>query len=119
MPEFPNTPDDAKRLRMELQRISRETLPELRAAFAENMPEESIVNLLASRVQGGLDAGGGQLVDVPAALAAPAQSAPAQAEAAVDAGLASSVAGIQAQLVLMARDLSDIARIAKAWQAGE
>lgn len=42
--------EDMRQLRRTIERIARETLPELRAAIEQNVDEDKLVALLASRV---------------------------------------------------------------------
>lgn len=111
--QLPSNADDAKRLRMEMQKIARETAPELMEALRAGASENTIVDILAERMGSRL---GGEIVDVPASLVAPPQ---AQATAPAGAGdlsaLASSVAGIQAQVILIQTSLDEIRDIARAW----
>lgn len=95
--------EDMRKLQRTIERIARETLPELRAAIEQNVDEDKLVALLAARVSGGL----GGVVDLPpeAAVASPA--------AASDGS--SDMGQVLAQVVLMNDHLNRIREIAEAW----
>lgn len=103
------TPESAKQLRREIERISREALPELRDALQRNLPEEDIVALLAARVSTGLS--GGEVVDVPAA----AVGAVAQTENNDGQQPTIELGQILAQLVLLNDHMGRVREIAEAW----
>lgn len=110
--QLPSNADDAKRLRMEMQKISRETAPELMEALRAGASENTIVDILAERMGTRL---GGEIVDVPASLIAPPAAPPASPQGSDLSSLTSSVAGIQAQVILIQTSLDEIRDIARAW----
>lgn len=64
MAEVPGNYSDAKKLRQELERIARETLPELRDALKAGADEQTLVDILTRRTEAALNV---VPVDVPAA----------------------------------------------------
>lgn len=111
---LPSNPDDAKRLRLEMQKIARETIPELMEALRAHASEETLADILADRMGGRL---GGEIVDAPAALVASGTATPpgGAPQPATGSDLAPAVNAIQAQLVLLQSSLDEIRDVAKAW----
>jgi hypothetical protein len=107
MPELPTNPMDAKKTRIELERIE-ELLPRIREAAREGASDQSILEMLRG--------GPGELIDVPAPVAAAAGigAAPANdGQTGPGADLAGTLTQILAEMLMLKTLLAEIRDLAR------
>jgi hypothetical protein len=106
MPELPTNPMDAKKTRIELERIE-ELLPRIREAAREGASDQSILEMLRG--------GPGELIDVPAPVAAAAGigAAPANDGQSPGVDISGTLTQILAEMLMLKTLLAEIRDLAR------